>query len=292
MEALRKKWNSRRGASILLAMLFLLVCIMVGSSVVMAASSNAGKTRSNKEEEQKNLTVSSALTLVVDELEHTEYVGVYEYEKEECEHKVEVFAGYDENGGAKYTTVPMHDYDHHYTLKDGDLRYYEPKQDGTKENSKLKDQEVLPLHNYLDVVFFENIEDFIEKQNKQSNSEEGNQYEYTDGRTGENKKNDKTNIFKKLELTVTSNPDYEEIFTTVKIEAELKEDGSIELKAYLEGEPKYRMLAVLRPDPDITPENRLVPAGDPEEDKDNETRYIRWKLDSIVKRDENEETEP
>ena len=36
MEPLRKKWNSQRGASILLALLLLLVCVMVAASVLMA----------------------------------------------------------------------------------------------------------------------------------------------------------------------------------------------------------------------------------------------------------------
>lgn len=77
MEALKKKLKSRRGASILLALLFLLVCMMVGASVVMAASSNVGKAESNRREQQRYLTLSSALTMLCDELEHVEYVGSY-----------------------------------------------------------------------------------------------------------------------------------------------------------------------------------------------------------------------
>lgn len=77
MKALKRKWNSSRGASILLALLFLLVCMMAGASVVMAAASNAGKIRSNKEEQQKYLTLISAVTLLCDELQSVEYVGGY-----------------------------------------------------------------------------------------------------------------------------------------------------------------------------------------------------------------------
>ena len=47
MNTLRKKLHSQRGASILLALLFLLVCMMAAASVLMAAVSNAGKSRSN-----------------------------------------------------------------------------------------------------------------------------------------------------------------------------------------------------------------------------------------------------
>ena len=75
--AWRKKLNSQSGASILLALLILLLCVMVGASILMAASSNAGKSRSNQEEHQKYLALSSALRLVCGELEQAEYRGRY-----------------------------------------------------------------------------------------------------------------------------------------------------------------------------------------------------------------------
>lgn len=77
MKSLYRKLYSQRGASILLALLFLLVCMMVGASVLMAAVSNAGKIRSNYEEQQRYLALSSALRLVVDELEQARYQGRY-----------------------------------------------------------------------------------------------------------------------------------------------------------------------------------------------------------------------
>ena len=45
MKRVKEKLKSRRGASILLALLFLLVCVLVAMSVLMAAASNAGKIR-------------------------------------------------------------------------------------------------------------------------------------------------------------------------------------------------------------------------------------------------------
>lgn len=87
MEALKRKLNSRRGASILLALLFLLVCMMAGASVVMAAASNAGKIRSNKDEQQKYLILTSALTLLCDELQSVEYEGHYKIIKTTEERK-------------------------------------------------------------------------------------------------------------------------------------------------------------------------------------------------------------
>lgn len=79
MKGLRKKLKDQSGASILLALLFFLLCSMVGASVLMAAVSNAGKIRSNRAEQQKYLLLSSALRLVCDELTSAEYYGMYTY---------------------------------------------------------------------------------------------------------------------------------------------------------------------------------------------------------------------
>lgn len=62
-----------------MALLFLLVCMMVASSLLMAAVSNAGKIRSDRTEQQKYLTLSSALRLVCGELEKMEYTGQYQH---------------------------------------------------------------------------------------------------------------------------------------------------------------------------------------------------------------------
>ncbi len=77
MKKVIQKLQSQRGASILLALLFLLVCMMVAASVLMAAVSNAGKIRSNYEEQQRYLALSSALRLVAGEIENAEYTGRY-----------------------------------------------------------------------------------------------------------------------------------------------------------------------------------------------------------------------
>ena len=45
--AISQKLHSQRGASLLLALLFLLLCSMVAASILMAAAANAGKYRSN-----------------------------------------------------------------------------------------------------------------------------------------------------------------------------------------------------------------------------------------------------
>ena len=75
LECLREKLKSSRGASILMALLFLLVCMMVASSLLMAAVSNAGKLQGGRTEQQKYLTLSSGLRLVCGELEEMAYTG-------------------------------------------------------------------------------------------------------------------------------------------------------------------------------------------------------------------------
>lgn len=77
MKRLSKKLHSECGASILMALLLLLVCMMVAASILGAAASNAGKYRSNRVEQQKYLTLSSALNLVIDEIKQAEYRGRY-----------------------------------------------------------------------------------------------------------------------------------------------------------------------------------------------------------------------
>lgn len=77
MKRLSKKLRSQSGASILMALLMLLVCCMVAASVLAAAASNAGKARSNRVEQQKYLTLSSAIQLVADEIQKAEYKGKY-----------------------------------------------------------------------------------------------------------------------------------------------------------------------------------------------------------------------
>lgn len=77
MHAISLKLRSRRGASMLLALLFLLICSMAAASILMAAAANAGKHRSNLEEHQVYLALSSAVSTLCDELNQSEYQGQY-----------------------------------------------------------------------------------------------------------------------------------------------------------------------------------------------------------------------
>lgn len=80
--AILHKLRSQRGASLLLALLFLLICSMVAASILMAAAANAGKQRSNLEEHQTYLALSSAVSTLCDELNRSEYRGQYNYKVE------------------------------------------------------------------------------------------------------------------------------------------------------------------------------------------------------------------
>ena len=68
MQAIRRKLNSQRGASMLMALLLMLVGIMV-SVVISAATSAAVNKRSEKEQQQAYLAVSSAAELVRDDFQ-------------------------------------------------------------------------------------------------------------------------------------------------------------------------------------------------------------------------------
>ena len=81
--AIGRKLKSSSGASMLLALVFLLLSAVVSASVLMAAVSNAGRSRSKLEEHQKYLALSSVLTLLSDEIREAEYTGRYLYQETE-----------------------------------------------------------------------------------------------------------------------------------------------------------------------------------------------------------------
>lgn len=299
MEALKQKWNSRRGASILLALLFLLVCMMAAASILMAAASNAGKIQSNKEEQQKYLTLSSALTLLCDDLERVEYVGPYNYEK------VTVYVYTDVNGEEQEIEVtdeedipPVYDryYNRHtYIREDGTLQQRSdlssPAPWGYETDGVLE-----PLRERLDYMFAKHF--IVPESQKNINDE----YIIDDvWETGWS--TDGTLPSPSFTLELTAGADraaYGGLADKVRIKVELRADGSILMTATLLEEvvvdggtkdwkpTKYSMTAVLRPDPDQWLEQRLVLSPVPDEGP-NQTAPIRWKLDCFVK---GEEAEP
>lgn len=69
MTNLRQKLNSQSGASIVIALIFFLVCLTVGAVVLTAATANAGRITRNQKEQQAYFAVRSAAELLRDELE-------------------------------------------------------------------------------------------------------------------------------------------------------------------------------------------------------------------------------
>ena len=65
---IKQKLQSRAGASLLIAMVFMLVCTFVGGSVLAAATANSKHLKTMTGDQQDMLSQRSALTLLVDDL--------------------------------------------------------------------------------------------------------------------------------------------------------------------------------------------------------------------------------
>lgn len=213
MRSMREKLKSQSGASILMALLFFLLCAMVGASVLMAAASNAGKSRSNRQEQQKYLTLSSAMRLVCDELTGAKYTP-------ECKITSSVPIKDGEGGtiGTAYT----------YTQSAGS---YEPYGLGN----------ALPLLPELEQLFGEDAEKEMAKKRA---SYVGNQYYFRD--TGVVKSSPTVHT-----LILTVNADQFAADDQVKVQVKLGEGKVttdrywIHLSAELVKHPEYKMYAVL-----------------------------------------------
>jgi len=72
MQLIKKKIQSRRGASLTYALLLFLVCAVVGSVVLTAGTAASGRLSQIAEMDQRYYSVNSAARLLVDMLENTE----------------------------------------------------------------------------------------------------------------------------------------------------------------------------------------------------------------------------
>lgn len=73
MKKLKSKLASRRGATLLFAMLVFLLCVLAGTAALTAAATNSGRYTHMANDQQKYLAVSSAVELVKNELTRFEY---------------------------------------------------------------------------------------------------------------------------------------------------------------------------------------------------------------------------
>ena len=290
MEALKRKWNSRRGASILLALLFLLVCMMAGASVLMAAASNAGKLRSNKEEQQKYLTLISALQLLCDELESVKYMGRYTYAVEQ-QSRALVDADGDPLTDAAGNVITVTDTTRIYTQRTGELQKREDGKLTTDDWAAASHnlQAILPLFNDWDSVFAEQFD----RPTAAAGSEE---IGWTVTRYGKDA-NIPASLTESYTLTLTVSGDKSGLTETVEVTVSgLNQAGTIILRATL-GDLVVRATLVAT---DNKGPNKL----EPENDNSNtyaltatqdlggghtittyyyRTRSVTWKLDEIVK---------
>lgn len=258
MERIREKWNSASGASILAALLLLLVCMMVAASVLMAAASNAGKLRSNREEHQKYLTLSSALRLVCGELEAGSYTGQYSYAIEDVKKTVETT---DEAGNV--TTGLVHDYYiHTYAQADGIYTC------GLNNSSESSDEssDVLPLRDRLDFLFGEKL---AAGAGVARNPDDRYVFE---ART--------LNYNFPIRFTLTVKADG---FEEVTVSFQLRKDGVITLTAALPADETghvYAMEAELTP---VDPLDKVFVLKNVE--GDHKTAPVKWKLNWIAKKE-------
>lgn len=76
MKRARLKLQSSSGASMIIALLFLLLCLTVGAIMLSAASSSAGRMRTARTNQQNYLTVSSASDILRDKISGLKFTGI------------------------------------------------------------------------------------------------------------------------------------------------------------------------------------------------------------------------
>lgn len=74
---IKSKLQSKRGVSIMLALLLLLVCLLAGVAALTASAANVGRHSYMRDTQQQYLAVSSAARLIKDQLDGLEIRGTY-----------------------------------------------------------------------------------------------------------------------------------------------------------------------------------------------------------------------
>lgn len=282
MNTLRKKLHSQRGASILLALLFLLVCMMAAASVLMAAVSNAGKIRSNYEEQQRYLALSSALRLVAGEIERAEYRG--RYDVDQWTERITVI----EADGIE-TVIETNYY--RVTQKPGAFTC------GKLAALVLDADGKLTQDNTTVLSFQKELDGLFSKEFNGTGYQSLPEAEAAPLPTNppDTLPGGPSRTTRTLTVTVEGDPEIEEKFGSVKVEADMSQSRRIHLKAVLEaGTAVYTMEAELTASgtPAVTymPGDRLPKDGrgavtilNEELLKDQETEPVTWQLDWITR---------
>lgn len=103
-----KKLHSKTGASMLIALVFMMFCAFIGGAVLAAATANAGRIKSLNTEAQDYLDQRSVCMLLVDELQSGSYSKMSISVDDQLvtpmrEHTVDGVAVFEENGAAVHT---------------------------------------------------------------------------------------------------------------------------------------------------------------------------------------------
>lgn len=78
MSIIRRKLNSQSGASIVIALIFFLLCLTVGAVVLTAATANVGRVTRIQNQQQAYFAVRSAAELIRDKIAGSYFTGTYE----------------------------------------------------------------------------------------------------------------------------------------------------------------------------------------------------------------------
>lgn len=78
MQVVSRKLRSQSGASMVLALIFFLLCVLVGGTVLTAASVSAGRTGRDRASYQQYLAVSSAAGLAAEDLQKLIFTGSWQ----------------------------------------------------------------------------------------------------------------------------------------------------------------------------------------------------------------------
>lgn len=110
-----RKLKSRRGMSIIMGLLLLLVCVTVGAAALTSAASNAGRHTHMRQDQQRYLAVSSAAQLVRDKLCAGEYTASASLTETYTRHRRTNAEGktYWVTTGPDYSLTPLKDNQYH-----------------------------------------------------------------------------------------------------------------------------------------------------------------------------------
>lgn len=101
MKQVKNKLRSQRGVTILMALLFLLICAMVGAAVLASASANADKNTGRLQEQEAYQALASAIRLLENTMDGKSCVGSEFQIKRDCYRKAEIVGAWHEDEAGK-----------------------------------------------------------------------------------------------------------------------------------------------------------------------------------------------